>query len=413
MKPCLIKQLKNIKEGTRTEVTFCEGKKIQFIYIERKKDCIIGLTDEGIITIDLHCIKTIRSIPFTSKIFLFNPGTIDCQAEICGKITYSYQGVPNEEVTLISIPDMIEFEKNPLTTNESGMFCTKVTIPKNTQPTPVKIVASAKVNCHDIETSINVLVKCLECKKPSLTLNVPSDIKCEGQISGELTYCGEPVQNTPVFFEISNEQVEVLPNPVLTDEHGTLQATLKSKSNVNETITIQATTTVDSKSTTVGPYEVSVDCRHIQCPCKFRLETAGAFQPGALIKIIDSDHEQELIGHMNINVIQCGASVVGPCNPAVNNFNFTFVADSGKVYNFTMGRRTFIKCDMNTAHLTGTAKSNSFGQLMTFTVEIKATLDSNIVTWEIHANNGQNITFETSTPFVAPASPQSFIANCP
>lgn len=160
-----------------------------------------------------------------------------------------------------------------------------------------------------------------------------------------------------------------------------------------------------------------MNCPHHDCPCKFNLNTQGGAQPGARIRVTRFGVQEDLIGQMNINVLECGASQSGGCNPANDNFNFIFNASNGDVYNFTQGRRRFISCGENfrRATVVGTIRGRvNNGPFRDFEVTITVTLDpvTKVAEWEILAFDGTSTRFETIGPWRAQASLQSFIADC-
>ncbi|WP_173917685.1 hypothetical protein [Halobacillus sp. Marseille-Q1614] len=359
------------------------------------------------------------------RIELHNPGPISCQATITGRVLCDEGFVPGIEVNLSSTASFMSFTPaNPIT-NLFGEFTSTVTVEQGTDITEgVDYTASAVVNGVTIENTNFVRAGCVACDNPVITLDTPeATVTCDGAaLSGTVT-CGEDgegITDVAVFFTPAVNNVFINPNPAITDSNGVYTATITPITGAMETINITAFTTVGGIPISDGPNSVDVDCPlpPMECTCKFRLNTQGGEQPEANIRVTRFGNVMDYTGTLNITVNQCGASAGGGCDPGIDNFNFTFNANNGDTFQFTQGRRTSITCEDNFTRATVIGHINgriNQGPARTFTATITATLNNvtNVITWEIYAEDETATTFETLTPFAAPGSPQSFIADCP
>ncbi|KGP72705.1 hypothetical protein [Pontibacillus yanchengensis] len=370
------------------------------------------------ITLQLDCRECDAPI-----IELDNPGPISCEATITGRVLCDEAPVPNIVVFLSSTSDILTFQPSLAKTGPDGSFSSEVIVEAGT-PVQEGVDYTASATIHGTSVSNTNLVRagCVtSCTNPRLSLDTPEAVGCEGgAVTGRLLCDDGTVPNEPVFFEIdtTSEDVFLDHNPAITKEDGTFSTNLViGEVGVEETITITASTTVGGETVSAGPNTVEVDCPSQDCPCKFRLDTQGNPQPGANIRITRFGQQQDVTGTLNITVVQCGASPTGGCNPAVDNFNFTFNA-RGDTFQFTRGRRTSISCNEEgtIAKLQGEAHGRiNNGPPRTFQVSITATLDAvtDVITWEIFADDLTTTTLETIVPFVAQGSPQTFITSCP
>ncbi len=352
---------------------------------------------------------------------LHDPGPISCHETINGRVFCDEAVVPNVEVRLSSTASFMSFSPDTVTTNEFGEFTTTVQVRFNTPlQEGVPITATATVNGVEVSNTNLVRAECLECKNPSLTLVTPKNVGCEGaQVTGRVTCEGVGVPNVPVFFDVvsSHRTVFIEPNPAITDENGNYTSPLIPIPGAVETVKVIASANVGGTPVSTAPRSVNVNCPPEECPCKFKLDTQGGARPGANIRVTRFGVPMDYTGTLNITVNQCGASPGGGCNPAVNNFNFTFNANNGDTFQFTQGRRMTISCEGSLTRMTvnGMIKGNvDFGPPSTFEATITATLNktTNVITWEIFADDDTTTTFETITPFTAQGSPQSFIEDC-
>ncbi|ERJ11384.1 hypothetical protein [Haloplasma contractile] len=426
MRKCICETIKKeFKPNTEIEVIIDCGTKLHGNFIKICEGCLYLLTSCGCTIIDCHKVSAVKRKcreNIICNIQLNNSETISCEGTIQGQVTCNNEPVSNVTVQLTSIPGIIEFIDSSPETLSNGMFSTQVFIPNTTPLTEVEIRAVATVKGREVFDTATFLVECIECINPSLMVNVEDTIECEGEITGSLLCDDTPIENTLIFFDVESagNNVVVLPNPARTDDMGFFDATIRSTPGVDENIKITVRTTVGGNEVTAGPFTVSVDCPQppLQCPCRFRLETSGGAQPRAEVRVLENGNEELLAGTMNINVLQCGATgnSQAPCNPAIDNFNFTFNASNGATYAFTQGRRQDISCpNEDTAIVNGFVQlSQNGGPPITFEATLTATLDETTdkITWEIYANNGNGFIFETNVPFVTESSPQSFIADC-
>ncbi|NDI33155.1 hypothetical protein [Chengkuizengella sediminis] len=194
----------------------------------------------------------------TPSITLNVPEEIECEGTISGTVSLNGSPVEGAEVFFSSSDTtVISFDPNPATTDENGEYTATVSITPGTESTAATITASTTVN--DIPVS-DMQSTTISCPTPSITLNVPEEIECEGTISGTVTLNGSPVEGAEVFFSSSDTTVISFdPNPATTDENGEYTATVSIKTGTQSTTaTITASTTVnnipvsDMQSTTIS-----------------------------------------------------------------------------------------------------------------------------------------------------------------
>lgn len=154
----------------------------------------------------------------------------------------------------------------------------------------------------------------------------------------------------------------------------------------------------------------------LRCPCKFRLGIEGNEAPAEVGIFIPEGTDEGRNGTINFSAVECFTEAA-QCNQTVDNFEITFVDDSGNTVNFTQGKRGVISCiDGTTATLTGgTAQvSGNVYPSQGFTVDFSYTIDpsTNVAIIVIHARGTTGATFDTT--FTAPisTSPQTFIGDC-
>ncbi|NDI33153.1 hypothetical protein [Chengkuizengella sediminis] len=201
---------------------------------------------------------TISCPSSTPSITLNVPEEIECEGTITGTVSINGSPVEGAEVFFSSSDTtVISFDPNPATTDENGEYTATVSITPGTESTTATITASTTVN--DIPVSDTELTT-ISCSTPSITLNVPEEIECEGTISGTVTLNGSPVEGAEVFFSSSDTTVISFdPNPATTDENGEYSATVSiTPGTESTTATITASTTVnnipvsDTESTTIS-----------------------------------------------------------------------------------------------------------------------------------------------------------------
>ncbi|MED4292880.1 hypothetical protein [Priestia megaterium] len=148
------------------------------------------------------------------------------------------------------------------------------------------------------------------------------------------------------------------------------------------------------------------------CPCKFLLGISGQDAP-ATVTVIGPNDETNFTGTINFSAEQCFTG--GPmCNPAVNDFEINFEANTGDTINFTEGRRGTIACFDNTIAtlMDGTAQATGNVLDGDFTVDFSYTIDpaTDEATIVIMAVGEDGTVFQTI--FTAPISSQTFIGDC-
>ncbi|CAN7521358.1 hypothetical protein [Rossellomorea sp. LjRoot5] len=348
------------------------------------------------------------------------PGPISCRAVITGRVLCDGAPVPGVQVTLSS--PLLMFQPSVVTTNFNGEYSSVATVPFPTPITEgVSYTASATVNGIFVSNTNFLRAGCVDCPNPAMNLIVPPTIGCSGTLMGRVV-CDvmTPIPNVPVFFDIvqSHTNVFIDPNPAITGADGRYTATIMAVDGTVETITVRARATVGGIPISAGPFSVNVNCPvPPECSCKFKLDTQGGAQPGAQIRVTRFGIVMDYTGTLNVTINECGASRVGPCNPAVDNFNFLFNANNGDNFQFTQGRRTMIACEDNftVAIVEGLINGRvNNGPSRTFDAQIRATLNNvtGDITFEIFATDNTTTTFQTLVPFTAPGSPQSFITGC-
>ncbi|WP_404358993.1 hypothetical protein LG291_10580 [Cytobacillus firmus] len=358
------------------------------------------------------------------RIELNNPGPISCEALITGRVLCG-QNEPQSGITVtLSTPPgspLIFDDENPVT-DSNGVFSSIVRVRFPTPQTEgLEYTATAEVNGDIISNTNRVRAGCIECEDPLLTLNVPGGvIGCDGALlTGRLTCEGEGLPNFAVFIDIISgaQDVFFIENPAITGPDGSFSSRILPAQGATGTRTIRARAEVAGQEFHSESRIINVNCPLPECPCKFNLNTEGGAQPGARIRVTRFGDSTDLVGQMNINVLECGASQNDSCNPANDNFNFIFNASNGDVYNFSQGRRRFISCGDNfrRATVVGTIRGRvNNGPFRDFEVTITVTLDpvTKVAEWDIVAFDGTSTRFETIVPWRAQASPQSFIADC-
>ncbi|OXS63889.1 carboxypeptidase-like regulatory domain-containing protein [Rossellomorea vietnamensis] len=352
---------------------------------------------------------------------LDNAGPISCSGPVTGRVLCDGAPVPGVQVTLSS--PLLSFQPSVVTTNINGEFSSTASVPFPTQiTTGVPYTASATVNGIPVSNTNFLRAGCVDCPNPAMNLIVPPSIQCDGTLMGRVVCNGTtPIPNVPVFFDIvqSHTNVFINPDPAITGADGRYTATIMGVAGTMETVTVTARATVGGIPISAGPFSVRINCPPPPaCPCKFKLDTQGGAQPGAQIRVTRYDNNvTNYTGTLNVTINECGASKNGPCNPAVDNFNFVFNAGNGDNFQFTQGRRTMISCENNftVAIVEGmiNGKINN-GPSRTFDARIRATLNNvtGEITYEIFATDNTTTTFETIVPFTAAGSPQSFITGC-
>ncbi|XXM73167.1 hypothetical protein ACQ0QQ_04505 [Lysinibacillus sphaericus] len=350
---------------------------------------------------------------------LDNPGPISCRAVITGRVLCDGTPLADVKVTLSS--PLLIFQPSVVTTNVNGEYSSVATVPFPTPITEgVAYTASATVNGIPVFNTNFVRAECVNCPNPAINLIVPPSIECSGTLMGRVVCGVTPLADEPVFLDIvqSGNNVFIDPDPAITGADGRYTSTIIAEPGTVETVTVRARATVGGIPISAGPFSVRVNCPPPPaCPCKFKLETQGGAQPGAQILVTRFGMEMNYTGTLNISITQCGATPGAPCNPAVDNFNFTFSANNGDVYQFTLGRRTVISCEQNftIANLQGIINGRiNNGPTRTFDAQIRAIFNNitKVTTYDIFATDNTTTTFQTSAPFIALASPQSFIAGC-
>jgi hypothetical protein len=192
-------------------------------------------------------------------------GAISCEGIISGRILCDFRPLQGVTVTLTSSFDGLIFEDNTPVTDSTGRFSTRVTIVPGTPITPgVKITAAAQVGTAMLKDKIFIRVDCIACLNPLLTLNpIPDTVGCRGtQLTGKLTCGGVPIAGALITFTIQSASNKVIaaPNPAITSADGTYTATLVLFPDVDEIITVTA-------STMIGGKQVSSDTRQVTVLC--------------------------------------------------------------------------------------------------------------------------------------------------
>ncbi|MBN9654738.1 hypothetical protein J0K78_10725 [Halobacillus sp. GSS1] len=242
-----------------------------------------------------------------------------------------------------------------------------------------------------------------------MTLNVPAEISCEGDITGSIFCDALPVEDAEITFSIFPEIGIFVPNPATSEADGTFATTLTIPEGTPPTsVVITATTTVDGSTVTtmVGS---NVECPGEDCPCKFRIGVEGGSAP-AVVDITENGFSDTLEGTINVTAVQC-FTASPMCNPAVDNFNVAFGSD-GTTINFIQGRRFEIECEGDSfARVRGTARAQGDVFSGVFEVEITLSIDEmNMGTWTVFATNFAGDTFLTT--FMAEVNPMTFIGDC-
>lgn len=192
-------------------------------------------------------------------------GTISCEGIISGRVLCDYQPLQGVTVNLSSsFPGLVFDNPNPAT-DSTGRFSTRVTVAPGTSIIPnVIVTATAVVIGKTIRDSISVRVDCIRCKNPELTLDpIKEPVGCKGaKLSGRLICDGRAIGSAAISFiiESQSKRIVITPNPAITQGDGKFSATLVLFPDVNETITITATTKIGGKRVTSETREVKVRC---------------------------------------------------------------------------------------------------------------------------------------------------------
>ncbi|MGM0852427.1 MAG: hypothetical protein ACQEWI_07430 [Bacillota bacterium] len=192
-------------------------------------------------------------------------GMISCEGIISGRVLCDYQPLQGVTVTLSSsFPGLIFDDPTPVT-DSTGRFSTRVIVVPGTSIIPnVIVTATAVVIGKTIRDSISVRVDCIKCKHPELMLDpIKEPVGCKGaQLSGRLICDGRAIGNAAISFiiESQSKRVVITPNPAITQGDGKYTATLVLFPDVNETITITATTKIGGKRVTSETRKVKVRC---------------------------------------------------------------------------------------------------------------------------------------------------------
>jgi hypothetical protein len=192
-------------------------------------------------------------------------GTISCEGIISGRILCDFLPLQGVTVNLTSSFAGLIFDNPNPVTDSTGRFSTRVTIVPGTPITPgVIITATAQVGTVTISDYIIIRVDCIVCINPVLTLNlIPDIVGCKGtKLSGKLTCEGAPIAGAAVTFTIqsASNKVIVTPNPAITLADGSYNATLVLFPDVDEIITITATTMIAGKQVSSETRQVTVRC---------------------------------------------------------------------------------------------------------------------------------------------------------
>ncbi|KMK94707.1 hypothetical protein VL03_07755 [Rossellomorea marisflavi] len=233
------------------------------------------------------------------EIILEDPCKINCEGEIRGKV--KCEGLPLAGVEVMLSSPILDFDPNPVLTDETGSFSAEVTVPSNTPLTETTITARVTVNGKTITETIKVKVICLKCRNPKLTLNTPKYIGCPAErISGRLTCDGVPVRDAAITFVVTSDTpgaVTVDPNPAFTNDMGEYTASIRAGAGVTEVITIRAEAVVSREGVSSESQQIKVDCQcedprlELECVKKIRCraEIKGRFlckgEPLAGVKV--------------------------------------------------------------------------------------------------------------------------------
>ncbi|MGD7056770.1 hypothetical protein ACQCVN_07660 [Rossellomorea aquimaris] len=192
-------------------------------------------------------------------------GTISCEGIISGRVLCDYQPLQSVTVNLSSsFPGLVFDNPNPVT-DSTGRFSTRVTVAPGTSIIPnIIVTATAVVIGKTVRDSMSVRVDCIKCKHPELTLDpIKEPVGCKGaKLSGRLICDGRAIGNAAISFiiESQSKRVVITPNPAITQGDGKFTATLVLFPEVNETITITATTKIGGKTVSSETREVKVRC---------------------------------------------------------------------------------------------------------------------------------------------------------
>ncbi|MDT9027492.1 hypothetical protein [Rossellomorea yichunensis] len=198
-------------------------------------------------------------------------GTISCEGIISGRVLCDYQPLQGVTVNLSSsFPGLVFDNPNPVT-DSTGRFSTKVTVVPGTSIIPnVIVTATAVVIGKEVRDSMSVRVDCIKCKHPELTLDtIKEPVGCKGaKLSGRLICDGRAIGNAAISFiiESQSKRVVITPNPAITQGDGEFTATLVLFPEVNETISITASTKIGGKTVTSETREVKVRCAKCKKP---------------------------------------------------------------------------------------------------------------------------------------------------
>ncbi len=339
---------------------------------------------------------------------LFAADTIECDGFVAGRVMRGERVIEGAVVMLTSDPDVVIFAHNPITTGSDGNFFLGVTVAPGTPSQMITITATTDVEGQIISETVDVNVEC-PLDACELTLEVPVNIDCEADITGNISCGGIPVDGAEISFSSFPDIATFSPVPAISDVNGNFSITVSIPENTPfESVLISATTTVNGQTVFVhvGSH---VECLPVECPCKFRIGVSGNRAP-AIVNITEQGIPLTLAGTINVTSVQC--FIAGPgCNPAVDNFNITFGSD-GTTINFIQGRRVHIFCtDSNTARVHGTAMAsgNLFSGVFEVLIEVTV-LPANVGTWTIFAQDLMGNSFDTS--FTATMNPITFIGPC-
>ncbi|MCC5801414.1 hypothetical protein [Rossellomorea vietnamensis] len=187
---------------------------------------------------------------------------ISCRGTISGRLTCDGVPVATVPVSLSASPVLNIINPNPVT-DGNGEFSTLVTVNFDTPLQEAFITAEASYNDQTATVTGTVFADCTRCETPDLTLFTPEGpVGCDGgTITGQFTCNGEPIADAPVYFTvISAGSVSVDPNPAITDSNGLYTAVLQPGLDVNETISIYATSMIGGVEVTSPSSNVLVDC---------------------------------------------------------------------------------------------------------------------------------------------------------
>ncbi|MDV2580739.1 hypothetical protein [Alkalibacillus haloalkaliphilus] len=160
------------------------------------------------------------------QLFLFGPDSINCVDVVEARVRCNEKVIPGANVLFESDrPDLVSFDPNPATTGELGVALTTVNIEPDTPPTQVTITATTTVDGEDLEETIELTVGC-ESRNCTITIEAPSLITCEGEITGTVTCHGDPVEGAIVEFNNFPIVGEFDPNPAITNASGNYSTTI-------------------------------------------------------------------------------------------------------------------------------------------------------------------------------------------